>query len=116
MNRPAAYNTAPAHITRRVPKRSAIAPEIGWPMPHNRFWIATASPNTSRPHENSLLIGCRKNPNVERGPNVNMPIRHPQMMITSGVRQFAAGVDRRSAFVAVMANFLETGREVNAFA
>ena len=39
------------------------------------------------PSENSRLMGCMKKPKVERGPNVSMPIRQPQMMITSGVRQ-----------------------------
>jgi hypothetical protein len=31
-------------------------------------------------------MGCMKKPKADRGPNVSMPIRQPQMMITSGVR------------------------------
>ena len=101
--RPAAYNSAPRDITRTVPKRSAIAPEIGWPNPHNRFWIANARPNTSRPQENSRLIGCRKKPKVERGPKVSMPIRQPHTTITSGVRQLPTPPARcKSSVVAAM--------------
>jgi hypothetical protein len=37
-----------------------------------------------------------KKPKVERGPNVSMPIRQPQTMITSGVRQPASGQGRRT--------------------
>src|SRR6202020_2093476 len=99
--RPAAYSSAPAQITRKVPKRSAIAPEIGCPRPHSRFWIASARPKTSRPQENSRLIGCKKKPKVERGPNVSMPIRQPHTTITSGVRQVAAAGDGSSAVAAM---------------
>src|ERR1700683_3215237 len=103
MIRPAAYITAPAAITRRLPKRSAIAPANGCPIPHSRFWIASARPNTSRPQENSRLIGCMKKPKVERGPNVSMPIRQPHTTITSGVRQAVAEEGRRGvASVAVI--------------
>jgi hypothetical protein len=44
-----------------------------------------------------------KNPKIERGPNVSMPIRQPHTTITSGVRQVAAvGTGRRSPSVAAM--------------
>ena len=56
-------------------------------QPHNRFCSASARPNTSRPQANSRLIGCTKKPRLERGPKLNSAIAHPQMMITSGVRQ-----------------------------
>src|SRR5436309_14599393 len=77
---------APALITRTVPKRSAIAPASGWPMPHNRFWIASASANTSRPQPFASDQGLRKNPSEERGPKVRTAIRQPQITITVGVR------------------------------
>jgi hypothetical protein len=70
-----------------MPKRSAMAPAIGWPRPHNRFCSASARPNTSRPQAKSRLIGWTKKPRLERGPKLNSAIKHPQMMITSGVRQ-----------------------------
>ena len=41
----------------------------------------------SRPQANSRLIGWMKKPRLERGPKLNSAIKHPQMMITSGVRQ-----------------------------
>ena len=63
---------------------------IGWPIPHSKFWMASARPNTLRPHANSRLIGCMKKPKVDRGPNVSMPIRQPHTTITSGVRQLLA--------------------------
>ncbi len=71
------------------PKRSAMAPAIGWPSPHSRFCSASARPKTSRPQANSRLIGWMKKPRLERGPKPNSAIKHPQMMITSGVRQVA---------------------------
>src|SRR5215207_9489748 len=70
-----------------MPKRSAMAPAIGWPRPHNRFCSASARPKTSRPQVNSRLIGWMKKPRLERGPKLNSAIKHPQMMMTSGVRQ-----------------------------
>jgi hypothetical protein len=47
--RPSAYKIAPPHSTRTLPKRSAMMPPSGWPMPHNRFCKASANANTSRP-------------------------------------------------------------------
>src|SRR6185295_6159264 len=64
-----------------------MAPAIGWPRPHNRFCSASAKPKTSRPQANSRLIGWTKKPRLERGPKLSSAIRHPQMMMTSGVRQ-----------------------------
>src|SRR6185436_15077101 len=64
-----------------------MAPAIGWPRPHSRFCSASARPKTSRPQVNSRLIGWTKKPRLERGPKLKSAIRHPQMMITSGVRQ-----------------------------
>src|SRR4051812_33699893 len=70
-----------------MPKRSAMAPAIGWPRPHNRFCSASARPKTSRPQAKSRPIGWMKKPRLERGPKLSSAIRHPQMMMTSGVRQ-----------------------------
>src|SRR5262245_35710919 len=83
-----------------MPKRSAIAPAIGWPSPQSRFCSATASPNTSRPQPNSRLIGWTKKPSDERGPKLSNAIRPPQTMITSGVRQVASPEDGRRSPVA----------------
>jgi hypothetical protein len=47
--RPAANISAPAQSTRTVPKRSAMMPASGWPIPHNRFCNASAKAKTSRP-------------------------------------------------------------------
>jgi hypothetical protein len=48
-------------------------------------------------------MGCIKNPKVERGPKVSMPIKHPHTTITSGVRQVTvAEAGRRSPSVADM--------------
>ena len=86
-----------------MPKRSAMAPAIGWPRPHNRFCSASARPKTSRPQANSRLIGWMKKPRLERGPKLNSAIRHPQMMMTSGVRQVPRPEDgRRSPVVTAM--------------
>jgi hypothetical protein len=41
-------------------------------------------------------MGCMKKPKAERGPNVSMPIRQPQTMITSGVRHPASRLGRRT--------------------
>jgi hypothetical protein len=43
-----------------------------------------------------------KNPTLERGPKVSMPINEPQITITSGVRQPGADVARGVLSVAVM--------------
>src|SRR3977135_3755813 len=97
MTRPPAYRTAPTHMTRSTPNRSAIAPAIGWPNPHNRFCTASARPKTSRPHENSQLIGWTKKPRLDRGPKLNRAITQPQRMITSGVGQLTAPEAARSS-------------------
>src|SRR6185503_5448751 len=86
-----------------MPKRSAMAPAIGWPRPHSRFCSASARPNTSRPQAKSRLIGWTKKPRLERGPKLNSAIRHPQTMTTSGVRQVPRPEDgRRSPVVTAM--------------
>src|SRR6516225_214345 len=64
-----------------------MAPAKGCAAPHNRFCMASASENTSRPQPFSCDIGVRKKPSAERGPNERIAIRQPQMMITPGVRQ-----------------------------
>src|SRR5580692_9841165 len=70
-----------------VPKRSAIMPPSGWPMPHNRFCSPSARPKTSRPQWLALDIGVRKNPSVERGPNAISVTTQPKPMTSAGVRQ-----------------------------
>src|SRR6266705_5010050 len=103
MSRPPAYRTAPTHITRSTPNRSAIAPAIGWPNPHNRFCTASAKPKTSRPQENSRPIGCTKKPRLDRGPKLNSAIAQPQTMRTSGVRQLPTpGSVRKLSVVTAM--------------
>jgi hypothetical protein len=84
---PAAYRSPPAESTRTVPKRSAMAPAKGWPMPHRRFWIAKANAKTSRPQPFCDDIGLRNSPNDERGPNPSRAMRHPHRRMTNGVRQ-----------------------------
>src|SRR5436189_3679703 len=79
--------TAPTASGTAVPYRSAIAPTNGSAAPQRRFWIASASENTSRPKPSSWVIGCRKKPNTERGPKVRIAIRQPHATITAGVRQ-----------------------------
>src|SRR5882672_12698607 len=64
-----------------------MAPTKGSAAPHNKFWIATASENTSRPQPSSWVIGWRKKPNTERGPKPRIAIRQPQTTITAGARQ-----------------------------
>src|SRR5215471_13029563 len=64
-----------------------MAPAKGCAAPHNRFCMASASENTSRPQPLSCDIGVRKKPSAERGPNERIAIRQPQKMITPGVRQ-----------------------------
>ena len=56
-------------------------------MPHNKFWIASAIENTSRPQWLACDIGVRKKPSEERGPKLIIAIRQPQITITKGVRQ-----------------------------
>src|SRR5437660_941500 len=63
-----------------------MAPANGWPMPHRMFWIASASPNTSRLQPLACDIGVRKNPSVARGPKLIMETRQPHSTITTGVR------------------------------
>src|SRR5262249_32880941 len=84
---PTMYKAAPPASTRRAPYRSAIAPANGCATPHNRFCMASASENTSRPQPFSWDMGVRKNPSAERGPNESVAIRQPHTMITPGVRQ-----------------------------
>src|SRR5258708_7104270 len=84
MARPSPYMMAPAHRTRTVPKRSAIAPAKGCPTPHNRFWMANAIENTSRPQPLANDRGVRNWPAAERGPKVSKPIRQPHRTITAG--------------------------------
>src|SRR5262249_12612026 len=64
----------------------AMAPANGWPMPQRMFWIASASPNTSRLQSLACDIGVRKNPSVARGPKLIMEARQPHTTITTGVR------------------------------
>ncbi|MGH6784272.1 MAG: hypothetical protein ACREBP_06550, partial [Sphingomicrobium sp.] len=70
-----------------VPKRSAMAPANGWPIPQRMFCIANANPNTSRPQSLACDIGVRKKPSVARGPKLIMEMRQPHSTITAGVRQ-----------------------------
>jgi len=67
-------------------------------MPHNRFWIASAKANTSRPQPFASDQGLRKKPSVDRGPKVRIAIRQPQRTIAAGVRHAgrAAGVAGKS--------------------
>src|SRR5262249_36182327 len=83
----------PAHSTRTVPKRSAIAPAKGWPAPQMMFWMAIARPNTSRSQPLACDIGVRKKPSVARGPKLRREIRQPHRTITPGGRQ--PSVERR---------------------
>src|SRR5437764_7612890 len=92
--------TAPTASGTAVPYRSAIAPTNGSAAPQRRFWIASASENTSRPKPSSCVIGCRKKPITERGPKVRMAIRQPHAMITAGVRQ--TRLDCAGAVVAIL--------------
>src|SRR5215510_1563291 len=64
-----------------------MAPANGWPRPQRMFWIASARPNTSRPHPLACDIGVRKKPSVARGPKLIMEMRQPHSTITAGVRQ-----------------------------
>ena len=43
-----AYTTAPSASVRQVPYLSAITPNIGWPIPQNRFCSAIARPKVVR--------------------------------------------------------------------
>src|SRR5579883_683491 len=87
MARPSAYMMAPVQSTRIVPKRSAIPPANGWPIPQSRFCRAKAPENTSRPQPLAIDSGVRNWPAAERGPKVSKPIRQPHRTIRPGVRQ-----------------------------
>src|SRR5258707_10603103 len=70
-----------------------MPPAKGCPMPHNRFWMASAIENMSRPQWCSCDIGVRKKPNEDRGPKATIAIKQPQITTTMGVRQpMAAGL------------------------
>src|SRR4051812_2506831 len=97
---PAAYTTPPTASGTAVPYRSAMAPTNGSAAPHRRFWIASASANTSRPKPSSWVIGWRKKPITERGPKVRIAIRQPHAMIAAGVRQ--PRLDCAGAVVAIL--------------
>src|ERR1700687_4448409 len=62
-------------------------PATGWPMPQRMFWIASASPNTSRSQPFACDCGVKNRPSVERGPKLSMEMRQPHSTITTGVRQ-----------------------------
>jgi hypothetical protein len=81
---------APVQTTRMVPKRSAIMPPSGWPIPQSRFCNASANANTSRPQWLAFDSGVRKKPIVERGPKAISVIRQPMPITSAGVRQVAA--------------------------
>src|ERR1700694_4003030 len=74
-------------MTRAAPNLSAIAPANGWPIPHTRFCSAIANANVSRVHARSKVIGGRNRPKLWRVPSESISPRHPQAMITAGVRQ-----------------------------
>ena len=76
--------------TRTAPKRSATAPANGWPKPHSRFWIASASEKASRPQPRSNDSGDRNWPSDERGPKESNAIAQPTAISTAGVRQEAS--------------------------
>src|SRR6266849_8002490 len=56
-------------------------------MPHRMFWIAIASPNTSRSQPLARDCGVKNNPSVARGPKLSIEMRQPHSTITTGVRQ-----------------------------
>jgi hypothetical protein len=68
-----------------VPYLSAIAPKIGWPRPHIKFWIAIAMPNVARSQPVSCSIGSWKKPIAERGPKVINAITQPAATISQGI-------------------------------
>src|SRR5882757_1763223 len=78
---------APPQRTRAAPKRSAIAPAKGWPIPHRRFCTARVNEKTSRPQPCSTLIGVRNKPSVDRGPKLTIDTSPPHRMMTAGTRQ-----------------------------
>src|SRR6516165_2396153 len=84
-----------------------MAPAKGCAAPHNRFCMASASENTSRPQPFSCDIGVRKKPSAERGPNERTAIRQPQMMITPGVRQLMREVAASSVVMDEVPQILE---------
>ena len=55
-------------------------------MPHNKFWMASAIENTSRPQWFSCDIGVRKKPSEDRGPKAIIAIKQPLITTTMGVR------------------------------
>ena len=60
-------------IALRSPIFSPIAPNSGWPMPQNRFWIAIANENSARSHWNSVAMGIWNTPKDARTANeINM--------------------------------------------
>src|SRR5262245_1265757 len=63
-----------------------MAPAKGWPNPHSRFWIASASAKTSRPQPLAFDRGVRKKPSDERGPKVSTEIEQPHRISTAGTR------------------------------
>ena len=83
--RPSAYSSPPAKSTRLAPKRSASIPVNGCVMPHSKFCIATAKPNTSRPQPLSMLIGCRNSPKLWRMPSASVRITLAQTSMTAGL-------------------------------
>ena len=84
---PAAYATAPKAMTLDVPNRSAIAPATGTPMPHSRFWIASASAKVSRDQPRSVVIGSKYSPKLDRMPNPMSEIRHAAAITATTVRR-----------------------------
>ena len=56
---PAAWTNSPMISTRVAPNLSATAPANGWPMPHIRFWIAMAKPNSNHRQLEKAHAGAR---------------------------------------------------------
>src|SRR4051812_6222003 len=75
-----------------MPKRSAMAPANGWPMPQSRFCSAKARAKTSRPQPFADVIGVRNSPKADRGPKPNSEIKQPHKIMTAGVRHVIARV------------------------
>ena len=97
---------APAHSTRTVPKRSAIAPANGWPTPHSRFWIASANENTSRPQpfaerqRREELAERRARPEGEHARSGSRTARSRRAcarLRRRGRRRWSSGMARRSS-------------------
>src|SRR3974390_3115317 len=64
-----------------------MPPANGCPIPHSKFWIASATEKMSRPQWGPSDIGVRKNPSDERGPKLISAIAQPHATMTAGVRQ-----------------------------